>query len=83
MVSYGLAIEITHFYVVSCGLAVLQAAPGAPPSGSWLLLAGGGTPRPGNPWFELLYTEKLEDFLQSSIHLSTLHKKFEADIHSD
>ena len=45
----------------------------------WLLLAGAGGPKAGNPWFEQLYTEKLEDFRQSSINLSTLRGEFEGD----
>ena len=63
-------------------LAFLQASL-HPGGATWLLLAGGGAPRPGNPWFEQLYTEKLEDFRQSNINLSTLRKELEADIHSD
>ena len=82
-VSYGLAAETIHFYVMFYGLAVLLAASGAPPSGSWLLPTGGGAPRPENPWFEQLYTEKLKDFRQSNINLATLRKEFGADIHSD
>ena len=82
-VSYGLAAESMHFYVVSCGLAVLLAAPVAPLSSSWLLLAGAGAPKPGNPWFGQHYTEKLKDFYKSFITLSTLQREFEADIHSD
>ena len=83
VVSYGLAAESMHFCVVSCGLAVLLAAPVAPPSGSWLLLAGAGAPKPGNPWFEQFYTEKLTDFRQGAMNLCTLRGEFEADIHSD
>ena len=83
VVSHRLATETIHFYMVSCSLAVFLAASGAPPSGSWLLLAGGGSPRPGNPWFKQLYMEKLADFRQSNINLSILRQEFEADILSD
>ena len=83
MVSYGLAAERKSFCVVSCGLSVLLAAPVTPPSGSWLPLAGAGAPKPGNQWFEQLYTEKLEDFRQTCINLSTLRGEFEGRIHSD
>ena len=54
-----------------------------PEGATWLLLAGAGHPKLGNPWFEQLLLRKHEDFRQGRINLSTLRGEFEADIHSD
>ena len=50
---------------------------------TWLLLAGAGHPKLGNPWFEQLLPRKHEVFRKSSPILSTLRREFEADIHFD